>query len=53
MSITKVVRLAMKVKLVEIFFKKSLKKSDQNGMKWNKLDLQLQSKNVKIGNYHA
>ena len=53
MFITKVVRLAMQVKLVEKFFEKIQKKSDQNGIKWNKLELPLQSKNVKIGIFHA
>ena len=46
MSLTKVIRLAMNVKMVEKNFRKNQKKSDQNGIKWNKLELQLQSKNV-------
>ena len=46
MFITKVVRLAIKVNLVKKNFRKNRKKSDQNGIKWNKLELQLQSKNV-------
>ena len=46
MFITKVVRLDIKVKMVEKNFRKNRKKSDQNGIKWNKLELQLQSKNV-------
>ena len=46
MFTTKVVRLTIKVNLVEKFFRKNRKKSDQNGIKWNKLELQLQSKNV-------
>ena len=43
---TKVVRLIIKVNLVEKNLRKNRKKSDQNGIKWNKLELQLQSKNV-------
>ena len=46
MFTTKVVRLTIKVNLVEKFFRKNRKKSDKNGIKWNKLELQLQSKNV-------
>ena len=46
MFTTKVVRLTIKVNLVKNFFKKNRKKSDENGIKWNKLELQLQSKNV-------
>ena len=46
MFITKVVRLTIKVNLVEKMFRKNRKKLDQNGIKWNKLELQLQSKNV-------
>ena len=46
MFTTKVVRLTIKVNLVKNFFLKNRKKSDQNGIKWNKLELQLQSKNV-------
>ena len=46
MFITKVVRLAIKVNLVKKNFRKNRKKSDQNRIKWNKLELQLQSKNV-------
>ena len=46
MFITKVVRLTIKVNLVEKNLRKNWKKSDQNGIKWNKLELQLQSKNV-------
>ena len=46
MFITKVVRLDIKVKMVKKNFRKNRKKSDQNGIKWNKLELQLQSKNV-------
>ena len=45
MVTTKVVRLTIKVNLVEKFFRKNRKKSDKNGIKWNKLELQLQSKN--------
>ena len=45
MFTTKVVRLTIKVNLVEKIFGKNWKKSDQNGIKWNKLELQLQSKN--------
>ena len=52
MSITKVVRLAMKVKMVEKF-EKFQKKLDQNGIKWNRLELQLQSKNVYNKSCHA
>ena len=46
MFTTKVVRLTIKVNLVKKNFRKNRKKSDQNGIKWNKLELQLQSKNV-------
>ena len=46
MFTTKVVRLTIKVNLVEKIFRKNRKKSDQNGIKWNKLELQLTSKNV-------
>ena len=46
MFTTKVVRLIIKVNLVEKIFGKNRKKSDQNGIKWNKLELQLQSKNI-------
>ena len=46
MFTTKVVRLTIKVNLVKKIFRKNRKKSDQNGIKWNKLELQLQSKNV-------
>ena len=45
MFTTKVVRLIIKVNLVEKNLQKNRKKSDQNGMNWNKLELQLQSKN--------
>ena len=34
-------------------FRKNPKKSDQNGIKWNKFELQLQSKNVKVGSGQA
>ena len=46
MFTTKVVRLTIKVNLVKKNFRKNRKKSDQNRIKWNKLELQLQSKNV-------
>ena len=46
MFTTKVVRLIIKVNLVGKNLRKNRKKSDQNGLKWNKLELQLQSKNV-------
>ena len=49
----KVVRLTIKVNLVEKIFRKNRKKSDQNGIKWNKLELQLQSKNVYKKSFQA
>ena len=54
MIITKVVRLTIKVNLVKKI-PKIQKKSDQNGIKWNKLQLQLQSKygcNKRCQAYH-
>ena len=46
MFTTKVVRLTIKVNLVKKIFRKNRKKSDQNGIKWNKLEVELHSKNV-------
>ena len=53
MFTTKVVRLIIKVNLVKKYLQKNWKKSDQNGIKWNKLELKLKSKNVFSKSYQA